>query len=361
MKSLFEQAQLGGLTLANRFVRSATWEGMAADDGAVSDRLIQTMVDLAQGGVGLIITSHAYVLPKGQAGPWQLGVYKDELLPGLRRLTEAVHAAGGKIVMQLAHAGCFALPQPAMVVSDFPELGDKPRQEMSREYVSALPAAFAQAARRAQEAGFDGVQMHSAHGYLLSQFLAPYFNRRTDSYGGPIANRCRLHVEICQAMRAVLGPDYPILVKLNCQDFAEGGLTLADSLEAARWLANAGVTAIEISGGLLTGGKLSPSRMGINKPEKEAYFREEARAFRQAVDLPLILVGGMRSLEVAQDVLDQGLADFISLSRPLIREPGLVARWRDGDRSPAKCASDNLCFGPGRQGKGVYCVLEHPE
>jgi 2,4-dienoyl-CoA reductase-like NADH-dependent reductase (Old Yellow Enzyme family) len=296
MSNLFEKANIGGLSLANRFVRSATWEGMATKDGAVTDRLIQTMMDLAQGGVGLIIIGHAYVLPEGQAGPWQLGVYKDELVPGLRRMTDSVHAAGGKIMMQLAHVGFFAMVKLPMVVSDFPELSDKPRQEMSTEYIAALPGAFAQAARRAQEAGFDGVQMHSAHGYLLSQFLSPHFNRRGDQYGGDIQNRCRLHVEICRAIRAAVGPNYPVLVKLNGRDYVDGGLELADSLQAGRRLAAAGLDAIELSGGLLSGGKLSPSRKGISQPEKDAYFREEAESFKQAVDLPLILVGGMRSL-----------------------------------------------------------------
>lgn len=296
MSNLFEKANIGGLSLANRFVRSATWEGMATKDGAVTDRLIQTMMDLAQGGVGLIIIGHAYVLPEGQAGPWQLGVYKDELVPGLRRMTDSVHAAGGKIMMQLAHVGFFAMVKLPMVVSDFPELSDKPRQEMSTEYIAALPGAFAQAARRAQEAGFDGVQMHSAHGYLLSQFLSPHFNRRGDQYGGDIQNRCRLHVEICRAIRAAVGPNYPVLVKLNGRDYVDGGLELTDSLQAGRRLAAAGLDAIELSGGLLSGGKLSPSRKGISQPEKDAYFREEAESFKQAVDLPLILVGGMRSL-----------------------------------------------------------------
>ncbi len=361
MSVLFEQTNIAGLSLSNRFARSATWEGMAADDGAVTDKLIQTMVDLAEGGVGLIITSHAYVLPEGQAGPWQLGVYKDDLVPGLRRMADAVHAAGGKIVMQIAHAGCFAMSRPPMAVSDFTELGDKPRQEMDTAYVAALPDAFAKAAVRARQAGFDGVQLHSAHGYLLNQFLSPFFNRRTDKYGGDIQGRCRVHVETCQAIRAAVGDDYPLLAKLNSRDFVPGGLELGDAIEAGRAMAAAGLDAVELSGGLITGGKLSPSRSGISSPEKEAYFRAEAEAFRKATDLPLILVGGMRSPQVAEELVKSGVADMVSLSRPFIREPALVNRWQSGDLSPAKCKSDNLCFKPGMQGKGIYCVVEHPE
>jgi 2,4-dienoyl-CoA reductase-like NADH-dependent reductase (Old Yellow Enzyme family) len=361
MSKLFEPTNIGPLILDNRFVRSATWEGLAGDDGSVTDRLIQAMVDLARGGVGLIITGHAYVLQEGQAGPWQLGVYKDELVPGLARMAQAVHAAGGKIVLQLAYAGVFGVAKPVRVVSDFPELGDKPRRELTLDDAAALPQAYAKAARRAREAGFDGIELHSAHGYLLSQFLSPYFNRRTDQYGGTIENRSRVHVEVLQAIREVVGPDYPILAKINGQDFAEGGLELGDSLEAARRLARAGLDAIELSGGLLTNRKLSPSRMGINQPEKEAYFREEAWTFRQAVNLPLILVGGIRSPEVAEALLLNGTADYFSMSRPFIREPGLVARWQSGDRSPAKCLSDNQCFAPGFKGLGVRCVVDHPE
>jgi 2,4-dienoyl-CoA reductase-like NADH-dependent reductase (Old Yellow Enzyme family) len=151
------------------------------------------------------------------------------------------------------------------------------------------------------------------------------------------------------------------MIKMNCRDFAHNGLSLEDSVQAAVLLTQAGLDAIEVSGGLLTGGKMSPTRPGINTPEKEAYFSEELRAFRQAVDLPLILVGGIRSFEVAQRLVDEGLADYISLSRPLIREPGLIKRWQAGDRLPAQCKSDNLCFRPALAGKGIYCVTAKGE
>jgi 2,4-dienoyl-CoA reductase-like NADH-dependent reductase (Old Yellow Enzyme family) len=361
-RTLFDSTTINGMTLANRFVRSATWEGMATEDGRVTPELTGTMVTLATGGVGLIVSGHAYVAKKGQASPWQLGLYDDSLIDGLRSMTDAVHAAGGRIVAQLAHAGHFALEKaighPPVVASKFEGLAQTPRTELSMADIQGLKTRYVEAAQRARAAGFDGIQLHSAHGYLFSQFLSPWFNRRTDAYGGSPDNRVRIHVETIRAIRQALGNDFPVLVKMNCEDFSEGGLTVADSIGAARQMAAAGLDAVELSGGLLTGGKLSPSRPNINEKEKEAYFKDAALAFKKELDVPLILVGGIRSPDVAKRLLDEGVADYFSMSRPLIREPNLVRRWQRGDRSPARCLSDNLCFRPGMTGKGIYCVTE---
>lgn len=365
MSILFEPTEINGMRLANRFVRSATWEGLAADDGSVTPELIKTVVDLAQGGVGLIISGHAFVSPEGQAGPWQLGIYKDELVGSLKTMTDAVHSAGGKMVAQLAHAGHFAIKQitkqPPYVVSNFEGLANSPRHELTKEDIRKLVTAFADAAGRAKNSGFDGVQIHSAHGYLFSQFLSPAFNLREDEYGGSIENRTRIHVETCNAIRKAVGPDYPVLIKINGEDFIENGLTLEDSVSAATILAEAGFDAIELSGGTLTSKSLSPSRTGINSEEKEAYFKEAAGAYKKAIDVPLILVGGMRSLTVAEQTVTNGTADYISMCRSLIREPGLINRWQSGDTRPAKCKSDNLCFRPAREGKGILCVVDEME
>jgi len=365
MSILFEGSEINGMKLANRFVRSATWEGMASPEGGVTPKLIGTMTALARGGVGLIISGHTYIRQDGQASPLQLGVYKDELIPGLSEMTSAVHAAGGKIVLQLAHAGNFAPKklsgQTPVVASDYEGLSRTPRKELTVQDIQDLVAAFADAAQRARSAGFDGVQIHAGHGYLLSQFLSPIFNRRMDGYGGSIENRARMHVEVVRAIRAAVGKDYPVLIKMNCRDFAENGLSLEDSLVAGELLAQAGMDAIELSGGLLTGGKLSPSRPGIHSADKEAYFREELRAFKKRIAIPLILVGGNRSFEVSEELVAAGAADYIAMCRPLIREPDLISRWKSGDRRRAACKSDNLCFGPGLEGKGVYCVTEEHE
>ena len=321
MSKLFETSEINGMKLANRFVRSATWEGMAADDGACTPKLIDLMAALAKGGVGLIVSSHAYVSPEGQAGPWQVGVYDDKLIPGLQEMTAAVHENGGKIVMQLANAGYFANPkltgQTPMAPSNAEGFAKGPRQEMTADDIQGVVKAYGAAAKRAQTAGFDGVQIHSAHGYLL-----------------------------------------PVLVKMNCQDFIENGLSLEDSLQAAKRLVENGIDAIELSGGVLISPKLSPSRMGIKSEEKEAYFQNEARAFKNEIKVPLILVGGNRSFQVAERLVNEGLADYLSMSRPLIREPGLINRWKSGDLSRATCVSDNMCFMPAMKGKGIYCLTE---
>jgi 2,4-dienoyl-CoA reductase-like NADH-dependent reductase (Old Yellow Enzyme family) len=362
---LFESSEINGMKLSNRFVRSATWEGMATEDGKVTPKLIELMTSLAKGGVGLIITSHAYVHQNGQASPWQLGVYSDGLIPGLREMTGAVHDRGGKIVLQLAHAGFFAnaklTGQTPIAVSPVEGIAKSPRKEMTVADIRAIIKAFGEAAERAKSAGFDGVQIHSAHGYLLSQFLSPMFNHRSDEYGGDIQNRAKTLMEVLKSVRNAVGKNYPVLIKMNCQDFVENGLNLEDSVQIGQMLANNGINAIEVSGGILISRKLSPSRMGIKSEEKEAYFQTEAKAFRENIDVPLILVGGMRSFAVAERLVNKGIADYISMSRPLIREPDLINRWKTGDFRKAACVSDNQCFAPGMKGRGIYCVTEERE
>lgn len=365
MSILFEPTEINGMKLSNRFVRSATWEGMAADDGSCTPRLTGLMASLAKGGVGLIISSHAYVLQKGQAGPWQLGIYKDELVPGLQDMTAAVHDNGGKIVMQLAHGGYYSHPkligQTPKGPSKAESMSKSPRDEMSETDILNVISAFESAAQRAKAAGFDGVQIHSAHGYLLSQFLSPAFNQRPDKYGGSIQNRASVHIAVLQGVRRAVGDDYPILIKMNCQDFIDNGLTAEDSLEVAKMLAAEGIDAIELSGGILSSPKLSPSRLGIKTEDQEAYFREDARKFKSQLDIPLILVGGNRSFTVAEGLVQDGVADYISMSRPFIREPDLINRWKSGNLAKASCVSDNMCFGPASKGLGIYCVTEERE
>jgi 2,4-dienoyl-CoA reductase-like NADH-dependent reductase (Old Yellow Enzyme family) len=359
---MFETTEINGMVLDNRFVRSATWEGMAGDDGSVTPVLIDLMTALAQGGVGLIISSHAYVSREGQAGLKQIGIYDDALLPGLGDMTAAVHAKGGKLVAQIAHAGLHAAgkltAKTALAPSVVEGLTKTPLKAMTEDDIQAVVAAFAAAAGRARQAGFDGVQIHAAHGYLLSQFLSPIYNQRTDAFGGDIESRAKVPLMVLEAVRKKVGDDFPVLVKLNCGDFMDQGLTAQDAAEVAGMLAQGGIDAIEVSGGLFINPKMSPSRMGINAEEKEAYFQIESGQFKKSVNVPLILVGGNRSLAVAAGIVADGRADYISMSRPLIREPDLINRWKSGDHTKAKCLSDNKCFGPAMAGKGIRCVME---
>lgn len=364
MSSLFEQTTIKTLTLANRFVRSATWEGMAETDGSCSQGLIDLMVKLAQGGVGLIITGHAYVSREGQAGPWQMGIDSDGMLPGLSRITDAVHREGGKIVAQLSHAGCYALSQVTRMEAVGPSArtheGVPNCRELSREEIGRICDAFGAAALRAQSAGFDGVQIHAAHGYLLSEFLSPFFNRRTDAYGGCLENRVRIVLEVLQAIRSTVGEDYPVLIKLNSEDFVDGGLSVDEMLAVAAMLETGGIDAVEMSGGTIyASGNYSSIRAGDPSiPEQEVYYRSAASRFKEKIGVPLMLVGGIRSFTVAEDLIEAGVADYISLCRPLIREPALVARWLAGDHSRAVCLSENACFGPLLKGEGLFCVLD---
>ena len=365
MSIMFEPSEINGLKLENRFVRSATWEGMATEDGAATQKLIDLMAELARGGVGLIISSHTYVQKVGQASPAQLGIHNDDMIPGLQKMTEAVHTHRGKIVCQLTHAGFFGNAklsgQTPVAPSNVENIAEGDRRELTKEDIQGIIADFAAGAKRAQTAGFDGVQIHGAHGYLLSSFISPIFNQRTDEYGGSIENRARMPLEVLQAIRNVVGKDFPVLIKLNCKEFIDNSLKPEDFVRVGKMLADAGMDAIEISGGLPVSAKTRPSQLGINKEEKEAYFQEEARALRKATDVTIILVGGNRSFHVAENLVNEGVADYISMSRPLIREPHLINRWKAGDFTKSACVSDNMCFQPANNGDGIYCVTERRE
>jgi 2,4-dienoyl-CoA reductase-like NADH-dependent reductase (Old Yellow Enzyme family) len=366
MATLFESTQIRSLTLTNRFVRSATWEGLAGKDGSVTPRLIDMANRLAQGGVGLIITGHAYVSREGQAGGGQLGIYSDDLINGLVEMTRSVHALGGKIAMQVAHAGIRASsrlsglePIGPSVLQTGPEAVGR---EMTHPDIEAVIHAFAAAAKRSRAAGFDAVQIHGAHGYLVSQFLSPYFNQRRDEYGGSIENRARLAIEVVQAIRKAVGPGFPILIKLNSEDFLPGGLMVEEMVQTAILLEKNGIDGIEMSGGTIISKERSPFRKGkIPTDEAEVYYEDAAKQYKKKVHVPLMLVGGIRTFETAERLVAEGLTDYISLSRPLIREPELVNRWKSGDRRPATCISDNGCFKPTIEGRGVYCVVEARE
>jgi 2,4-dienoyl-CoA reductase-like NADH-dependent reductase (Old Yellow Enzyme family) len=360
MSILFESAKIGSMMLRNRFVRSATWEGMATPEGLVTPRMVETIAALAKGGVGLIISGHAYVQPEGQAGPYQMSVHKDEFIPGLKQLATAAHDHGAKMVLQMAHAGYIAATnltgRPPLAVSASVKLDDVPCRELSAADIQGVVRSFAAAAARAREAGFDGVQIHSAHGYFLNQFLSPLFNQRTDEYGGSLPNRTRVHIEILRAIRQAVGNDYLVLIKLNGSDFVEGGLEVQEAAEAAVLMEAAGLDAVEVSGGMARFSPVGAARQAISNQKKEAYHQDQAKVFKQQLKIPLILVGGIRSLPVAERLVEEGVCDFISMSRPFIREPDLINRWRSGDRRKAACTSDNLCFGPARSGEGIYCV-----
>ena len=352
MSILFEPGNIAGLELKNRLVRSATAEYMCDEDGRPEQAMIDLYANLARGGVGLIITGHAFVHESGKAHSTMTGVHRDDLIPSLRALTEVVHRESGKVVMQINHAGRQTseevIGQTPVAPSPVPRAKGSPRpHELTGAEIEELVAAFGRAAGRAKEAGFDGVQLHGAHGYLINQFCSPATNWRRDRWGGSIARRLRFLEEVAAAARDEVGSNYPLLIKLGIQDFVRDGLTLDDGVEIVRHLADWGLDAVEISCGMGT----TSARKDILRPEDEAYFLPQARRAREVTDLPLILVGGMRSLEVIESILEEGTADFISMSRPLIQEPDLPNQWREGRTKPAACTSCNNCWpGPGEYG-----------
>lgn len=365
MAGIFDETSINGMTLPNRMVRSATWEGMCDEKGRPSEKLVETYQNLAKGGVGLIITGYAFVRTEGKQLPGKMGIYTDDFAEEMKSLAAAAHKEGGKICMQLVHAGGqtdvksagrHPLAPSAVEVKQFPGLPD----EMSQTDIDEVVEAFGVAALRAKSYGFDAVQLHGAHGYLVNQFLSPLTNQRSDNYGGSIENRCRFLMEVYHCVRRKVGNDYPVMIKLNAADFVEGGLILEDASYAAKALDKEGIDAIEVSSGTGASGKKSPIRTKINNPEAEAYNIDLAKSIKAQVNCPVMVVGGFRSVEVVENALAEDL-DYVAISRPFIREPDLIRRWQSGDQSTAKCISCNACFGPGLKEGGIYCVVEKKE
>ncbi|MBA3009885.1 MAG: NADH:flavin oxidoreductase [Proteobacteria bacterium] len=365
MSPLFESTRINGMELKNRFVRSATHEAMAGLDGVANDRLLACMADLAKGEIGLVITGHAHVTLEGQASPRQMGIYSDAMIDSLKKVALAVHANGGVVAVQLAHAGKRGIGKQAhapMGPSDVFEKDSKTVSAMTTEDIKRTVKAFGDAAQRAVKAGFDAVQIHGAHGYLLSQFLSPYYNFRDDDYGGSLENRARLLIQVYREIRQRVGGSFPIMVKINSEDFLEGGFTLEEMIRVAKMLEDLGMDAIEMSGGTFESGKRIPSRGGTSKSEdREVYYRKAAQAFKKKIRIPLILVGGFLSYPLAEAVIRSGDADYIALARPLIREPGLVKRWAANDHEKASCISCNRCFLTLSTEEALHCAQEKKE
>lgn len=354
---LFDRIQIGELELRNRLVRSATAEMMADEAGRPLPQLAALYKTLSYGGVGLLITGHMYIHPSGKGHPGMMGIHSDGLIPGLKPLADAVHEEGGAVAVQINHAGRQSrggviedpiAPSAHTAVS--PRSGAR---EMTIDEIEMLIDAYAQAARRAVDAGFDAVQIHAAHGYLVSQFLSPLANRRTDEWGGSLENRIRFLERVIAAVRNQVGSDFPILAKLGIRDESNDGLTLEDGVEVIRRLPDMGLDAVEISGGLADTGTFNMAS-DISPGLNEALFRPWAQAAQSVATLPIILVGGMRSLATMEDVLVSGDAQLISMCRPLICEPDLPNRLRNGIQPAAACVSKNRCY-PRKGDIGISC------
>jgi len=358
MSILFEPVKIGNFECRNRFVRSATGYGLADVEGYPNQDNIDLMRHLAENEVGLIVAGFAFVMKSGQEGHDQDGIQDDDHIPAYRQMTDAVHEAGGRVALQIAHGGMISWGEERPVVSvaeDIPEQAAAKPREMDDGEIHEIVDAFAQAARRVEEAGFDGVQLHGSHAHLMSQFLSPITNRRLDKWGGSPENRMRFAVEVTRAVRKVVSEDYPVMIKLGCLDLAEGrdGMTAAEGAEAARALEEEGVCWTEVS----TGYPMSScTPMGVTTPEKEAAFLPLVRTVRRKTSGMLGLVGGLRSLPVIEEAMQSCGAETVSLCRPLIREPDLIKRWKAGDTRPAECISCGRCINPASGGgMEIYC------
>ncbi len=354
MSKMFEPVTIKNIEIRNRIARSATYEGMGNHNGEPGPRLAQLYNSLAEGGIGLLITSAAIIerfkmpLPEGADMAYPTYIDTDDVIELWKPIVADVKSRGAAIAMQIVHIGRQEAPvlrmgEPPIAPSavEERESGVMPR-EMSIDEIKEMIEKFAQACRRVKEAGFDAVQLHGGHGYLISNFISPYTNRRTDEYGGDTARRAKFIVDIVARARELVGEDYPIMIKMNCDDFIPEGLTKDEAARVASVIEQGGIDCIEVTGGIYESRK-EMDRKGINTEEKEAYLRTYAEALREAVRIPLILVGGMRSPSVIEKVLAEGIADVVSLSRPFIREPQLVKRWMEGDTDRATCISCSQC------------------
>ena len=359
LETAFTPMFIGNIELKNRFIRSATWDGMAGKEGEVSPWQKELFKNLAAGGAALLTSGYTYVSLEGRQHQGQAGLDQDRLMELLAELAETVHRAGSRLFIQLVHCGGQANPKvsglPARAPSaiDHPLFDQRPRK-LTREEIKLLINAFATAAGRAKESGCDGVQLHAAHGYLISQFLSPAINKRRDEFGGSLENRFRFLRECYERTREIVGNDFPLSMKINGQDYLEDGLRLEETVEICQWLEEMGLDMIEVSGGTKASPVKQPVVRHIDRPEKEAFFLADARAVQAAVDIPVATVGGIRSPGVVEQIMDSGIP-LVALCRPLIREPELINRWRDGDLEPAACTSCNHCFKPAWKGEGIRC------
>ncbi|MDL2289504.1 NADH:flavin oxidoreductase [Clostridia bacterium OttesenSCG-928-F22] len=347
MKSMFDEVTIGKIAVKNRFVRSATFEYGGDENGCFRQNIYDIIKALAKGEVGLIITGMMAVDENAGITPNMIKTFNDAFPAGMRRLAELVHQHGSKVVVQIAHCGAKVKETDAGLPPVAPsKLANTEYREMSLADIEALTHSFAAAAIHCKEAGADGVQLHAAHGYLLSQFLSPIFNHRTDAYGGSIENRARIVFEIYRAVRDAVGADYPVWLKINSSDIEKDGLSFEESLWVCEQLSEMGVDVIEVSGGISVSKNSAPARMVKNR-EQEGYFSKEALAISKKVAADVISVGGYRTLASLDEKLNEGEIKAISLCRPFISEPDLVSRWKTGNAEKARCISCNKCFAPG--------------
>jgi 2,4-dienoyl-CoA reductase-like NADH-dependent reductase (Old Yellow Enzyme family) len=358
---VFSEGRIANLALKNRLVRSATGDNQMTTDGKTTDTGLKIYKDVAAGGVGMIITGVMAVMPANKTMANQPCIYSDEYIAEISKIADIVHQTDNRcaIIAQLNHAGRQVFKNNNLTQCVGPSAVESPillkqARELSINEVQTIIKAFADAIARVKKAGFDGAQLHAAHGYLLSSFLSPYTNRRTDKFGGSVKNRVNIIKDIVSLAREKVG-SFPLLIKINCADFVEGGIAKDNFAEFIKEIETTGVDAIEVSGGMwdclarseeelgFFPTPIPESRTRINATEKQSYFYDYVKNIDPG--LPLILVGGHRNIELMENLLKEGKIDYLSLCRPLISEPDLPNRWlRKTGKDDADCLSCNACL-----------------
>lgn len=322
MALLFKPFQAGSLSLSNRLVMPPMATAKAEADGKVSQAILDYYAEKSKGGhIGLIIIEHSYIRQDGKASQNQLSIAADDGIQPLKKLAETIHENGSKAIMQINHAGSAASKEvtgtepvgPSAVVNPRKKKEALIPRELTTNEINDLVTAFQKAAGQVKKAGFDGVEIHSAHGYLLNQFFSPLSNLRTDAYGGAVMNRIHLHLQVIAAIRETVGPGYPVFLRLGAADYLEGGTTVEDSILAAQSLAKAGIDVLDISGGFC--GYTIP---GVT--DRQGYFAPLSEAIKQHVSLPVILTGGITTAQAAEELLAAGKADLIGVGRAILND-----------------------------------------
>ena len=361
---LFTPKKIGSVTVPNRIVMPAMTTRLADRDGFVTDETVAYFAARARGGTGLVTVEMASPERVGRHRFHELGIYDDRFLPGLRRLTDALHAHGAKTSIQLGHAGGHTRQdicgEPPIAPSAVPhyvfELHGETITplEMTQERIAQTVRAFVDAAARAKAANFDFVELHVAHGYLLSQFLCPEENQRTDEYGGSLANRARISLEILRAVKAELRR-FPVIFRLNVDDYFPNGLTFPEGLQVAKWAAVEGADALHVTAGHY---RSLPSAHMMTPPMNcpEGIFLTYAARVKGEVPVPVIAVGRLGNPRLATEAVELGQTDFVALGRPLIADPDWAAKARTG-MAVRRCLSCNRCVDEMRGGDKLGCVV----
>jgi 2,4-dienoyl-CoA reductase-like NADH-dependent reductase (Old Yellow Enzyme family) len=331
MQYLTKALQTDKITLKNRLIMAPLATSKSNEDGTVSDDVLAYYNEKSQGGyVSLFVIEHSYILQQGKASANQMSISDDNVIEGLKQLANIIHSNGSKAVMQINFAGSAAKSEitgkevlaPSEVVN--PLHGGEMPTAMSKDDIKEVVNAFGKAAARVKEAGFDGVEIHSAHGYLLNQFFSPLSNKRDDEYGGSVHNRIRLHLEVIKIVREAVGENFPVLLRLAASDYKDGGITIEDSVIAAAEFEKAGVDVLDISGGFC-----GYTRPGVKEP---GYFSPLTEEIKKVVSIPVILTGGVKEAKDAEQLLVDGKADLIGVARAIFKDSKWAERAIEGNQ-----------------------------